>query len=114
MQLLNKYIELLKQIEEGIHPLEKYKDGDGSLYKEQEIDSNLLKMLLAEDLIFSEDKVFVPADKLSITPKGAIELFEWESKIEEKSLVHKFKGASINLMWLIVGAALTYFVRLNS
>ena len=114
MQLLNKYIELLKQIQNDIHPLEKYKDGNGSQYKEQESDSNLLKRLLAEGLIHSEGQVYIASDKLSITPKGAIELFEWESKIEEKSMLHKFKGASLNLMWLIVGAALTYLVRLNS
>ncbi|MEL7981727.1 hypothetical protein AAG584_16915 [Vreelandella titanicae] len=114
--LLKKYISFLNQIEQGIHPLKKYKDGE---FEEQERkayenDTALIKLLETEELIKSEGKAYSSEDKLFVTPKGAVALFEWENNVKEKTFMYKFKSSFVHLFWLIVGAALTFVVRANT
>ncbi|MFS1419343.1 hypothetical protein BCU61_012410 [Vibrio splendidus] len=113
---LKTYVDLLDQIEKGIHPTLKHSELPDSKYSvdEHEKANIMLAELKSEALIDSDGEVHQSGSKLRITPKGALALFEWQEKLKEHSLLNKLKNSSVHLMWLFVGAVLSYVVRVFS
>lgn len=114
MSPIKQYIELLSQVSTGTHPLEKFSKSNTLGTSESDKLSSLLRQLADDDLVHLEENKINTSCKVTITPKGALALFEWTEKLEEKSFVNKLKGSAIYFAWLVVGALLTYIVRTHS
>jgi hypothetical protein len=98
--MLKGYFDLLSLVAKGEQP---YFEGDIDLKS-----IPLLKNLQNEELIYIDGDGFINSNnEFSITPKGALALFEWDKTINENKPLTKEKGWIF--IWLAVGAALTAF-----
>lgn len=111
---IKQYIELLRQVSVGTHPLERFSKSDTLGTPESDQVSLMLKQLSNDGLVHLQENQIGTSYQVTITPKGALALLEWTDKLEEKSFLSKLKGSTINFIWLVVGALLTYIVRTNS
>ncbi|HCC80937.1 MULTISPECIES: hypothetical protein [unclassified Methylophaga] len=114
MEPIKIYVELLSQVAKDVHPLKKYFENENTGSEECHKEAALIRIMAEDGLINLEDDKVNTNNKITITPKGALALFEWKDGLQKKSFLHRLQEASFNLFWLVVGAVLTFLVRLNS
>lgn len=97
MQTLRTYINFLNDCAEGLI--------DAPQFDPETKEEKIIILLRNEGLVeFFGTSVLGPPEKVILTPKGALALSEWESKLKKDTFLHKLGENFLRLLWVLVGA----------